>query len=150
MPRTKKTNNTKSFWILVISGLMMIWGGVGYWTGPGIVGTIGNFIINYFLVTDLALVWFIRFFVWICAIFGAFGGFSVILGAIFVYREHITIGKFIVGLGAGVGLISFIFLLIIATMMGLWAILGVLWILSTNIGWMGVVLSIYGRKKVRN
>lgn len=128
---------------------MMIWGGVGYWTGPGIIGAIGNFIINYFLITNLTLVWFIRFFVWICAIFGAFGGFSVIFGAILIYRNHVTLGKFIVGLGAGVGLISFIFLLIIATLMGLWAILGVVWVVSTNIGFMGVVLSIYGRMKVQ-
>ena len=53
------------------------------------------------------------------------------------------------GLGAGVGLISFIFLLIIATLMGLWAILGIVWVVSTNIGWMGVVLSIYGRMRVK-
>ncbi|MFX1286392.1 MAG: hypothetical protein ACFFB5_22345 [Promethearchaeota archaeon] len=149
MPRTRKKNNTKPFWILIVSGLMMIWGGVGYWTGPGIIGVIGNFIIDYFLVTDLTLAWFIRFFVLICAFFGAFGGFSVILGAIFIYKNHITLGKFIVGLGAGVGLISFIFLLVVATLMGLWAILGLLWVLSTNIGWMGVVLSIYGRMKVQ-
>jgi hypothetical protein len=149
MSRTRKRKNTKPFWILVISGLMMIWGGVGYWTGPGIVGAIGNFIINYFLVSDSTLVWIIRVFVLICAFFGAFGGFSVIFGAILIYRNYITLGKFVVGLGAGVGLISFIFLLIIATLMGLWAILGVVWVVSTNIGWMGVVLSIYGRMKVK-
>ncbi len=126
----------------------MIWGGVGYWTGSGAIGIIGNFIIDYFLVTNPTLVWFIRFFVWGCAIFGALGGFSVILSSIFIYREHVTSSKFIVGLGAGVGLISFVFLVIIVALMGLWAILGVLWVLSKNIGWMGVVLSIFSRMKV--
>ncbi|MFX0184301.1 MAG: hypothetical protein ACFE95_14555 [Candidatus Hodarchaeota archaeon] len=150
MPRSRKKKNRGPFLILVLSGLMMIWGGVGYWTGPGIVGIIGDFIINFLLINNPMLEWYIHVIVWICAVFGAFGGFSVILGAHLIYPfNKITLGKLIVGLGAGMGLISFIFLLIIATLMGLWTVLGVLWFLATNIGWMGVVLSIYGRMKVK-
>ena len=71
MPKTRKKDNTKPFWILVISGLMMIWGGVGYWTGPGIVGLIANFIIDNFLVTDPILIWLIWSIIWICIVIGA-------------------------------------------------------------------------------
>ncbi|MFX1505611.1 MAG: hypothetical protein ACFFDC_05805 [Promethearchaeota archaeon] len=46
-------------------------------------------------------------------------------------------------------LINFIFLLIIVTLMDLWAILSIIWVVSTNIGWLEGVLSIYGRMQVK-
>ncbi|MFX1505612.1 MAG: hypothetical protein ACFFDC_05810 [Promethearchaeota archaeon] len=97
MPRTRKRNNTKPFWILVYFGNHDDLGRSRDWTGPGIVGAIDNFIIDYFLVSDTTLVWIIRVFVLVFAFFGAFGGFSAIFGAILIYRNRMTLGKFIVG-----------------------------------------------------
>lgn len=144
--KRKKRSNKAACWILVISGLLMIVGGVI--NGPGIIGAIGQLLIKSQIITSPLLVLLIAVVVWICAIFGLFGGFSVIFGAYLISKNHIRLGKLIVGLGAGGGLFTLIILVILALSWGIYAFLGFLWAITHSIGAIGVLLSIYGRMKV--
>jgi len=123
---------------------MMIVGGVI--NGPGIIGAIGQLFIKSQIITNPLLVFLIIVVVLICAIFGLFGGFSVIFGAYLFSKNHIRLGKFIVGLGAGGGLFTLIFLVFLALSWGV--LMDFLWAITHSIGAMGILLSIYGRMKV--
>jgi len=144
--KRRKKSNTAACWILIISGLLMIVGGVI--NGPGIIGVIGRILVWSEMITNTLLVILIAIIVWICAIFGFFGGFSVIFGSYLIYRKHIRLGKFIVGLGAGGGLYTLIILVILALLWDVYVFLGLLWFVIHSIGAWGVLLSIYGRMKV--
>ena len=145
--KKRKSRNRGACWILVISGLMMIGGGVI--NGPGIIGAIGQFLVWSQFITNPLLVLIIAAIVWICAIFGFLGGFSVIFGAYVISKNHIRLGKLIVGLGAGGGLFTLIILVILALLWGVSAILGLLWFVTHSVGALGVLLSIYGRMRVK-
>ncbi len=142
--KRKKRSNKAACWILVISGLLMIVGGVV--NGPGIIGVIGLLLLKSQILTSFLLVFLIVVIVGICAIFGLFGGFSVIFGAYVISKNHIRLGKLIVGLGAGGGLFTLIILVFLALSSGV--IMDFLWTLTHSIGAMGILLSIYGRMKV--
>jgi len=145
--KKRKSRNRAACWLLVVSGMLMIAGGVI--NGPGIIGAIGQLLVKSQLITNPILVLLIAVVVWICAIFGLFGGFSVIFGAYIISKNHIRLGKLIVGLGAGGGLFTLIILVLLALSWGIYAFLGLIWALTHSIGAMGVLLSIYGRKKVQ-
>jgi hypothetical protein len=145
--KKQKTGNKAACWILVVSGVLMIIGGVI--NGPGIIGAIGQLLVQSQLITNPLLVLLITGIVWICAIFGFFGGFSVIFGAYTISKNHIRLGKLIVGLGAGGGLFTLIILVLLALSWGVYAFLGLIWALTHSIGAIGVLISIYGRRKVK-
>ena len=125
----------------------MVWGGIA--NGPGIVGAIGQLAINSDTIDNPMLVFLICLVIWVAAIFGALGGFSVILGAFIIRGDHVRIGKIVVGLGAGMGLFTLIIMLILVVLGGINAVLVVLWLLTHSLGAIGIVLSIYGRAKVQ-
>lgn len=55
---------------------------------------------------------------WILIIISALGGLTVMLGGYLFYKEYITVGKILVALGAGFGIIGFILGLISAAYQG--------------------------------
>jgi len=76
------------------------------------------------------------------------GGISVIIGAILVSREKIGLGKFIIGLGAGMGLIGLIILLITSLLAG--TVLAVTsGLINGSYGFLGVVITIIARLKLK-
>ncbi len=82
------------------------------------------------------------------------GGISVIIGAIVVALDHYGIGKFIIGLGAGMGLIGLIVYLITGILGGtlandLIALIVNLVSLNSGFGFIGVFLTILGRFKLK-
>ncbi|MBD3195700.1 MAG: hypothetical protein GF317_11625 [Candidatus Lokiarchaeota archaeon] len=82
------------------------------------------------------------------------GGVSVIIGAIIVALDHYGIGKFIITLGAGMGLIGLIIYIITGIYGGtltndLIAILINLLTLSGGFGFLGIILTILGRFKLK-
>ena len=145
--KKQKARNRAACWILVVSGILMIIGGVI--NGPGIIGAIGQLLVKSQIITNPLLVLLISMIVRICAIFGLFGGFSVIFGAYVITKNHIRLGKLIVGLGAGGGLFTLIILVLLALSWGIYAFLGFLWAIAHSVGAIGVLLSIYGRRKIR-
>jgi len=80
------------------------------------------------------------------------GGISVIIGSIIVAMDHYRLGKFIIGIGAGMGLISLLIFLITGIVEG--SILEeldqiVLETIHGSYGFLGVILTIIGRIKLK-
>jgi len=80
------------------------------------------------------------------------GGISVIIGALIVALGSYGIGKFIIGLGAGMGLIGLIIYLITSFIAGsmIADVIGLLLqILNGSYGFLGVILTIIARRKLK-
>lgn len=82
------------------------------------------------------------------------GGVSVIIGTVIVALDHYGIGKFIIGLGAGMGLIGLILHIIMGIIGGtltneLMTIVLNLISLTGGFGFVGIILTIFGRFKLK-
>ena len=70
------------------------------------------------------------------------GGISVIIGGLLIINQRTRIGKFIIGIGAGMGLIGFLIILVSALLHGWINVINFVTIISQSIGWIGIILSI--------
>ena len=70
------------------------------------------------------------------------GGISVIIGASFIINQRPRIGKFIIGIGAGMGLIGFLIILASAFLHGWINAINLITTISQSLGWIGTILSI--------
>jgi hypothetical protein len=70
------------------------------------------------------------------------GGVAVIIGGSFVLTERKRTGRFIIGLGAGMGLIGFLLILASALLHGWANAIDFLFIISQSVGWIGVIFAI--------
>jgi len=70
------------------------------------------------------------------------GGVAVIIGGSFVLTERKRTGRFIIGLGAGMGLIGFLLILASALLHGWASAIDFLLIISQSVGWIGVIFAI--------
>jgi hypothetical protein len=70
------------------------------------------------------------------------GGVSVIFGGVLIYMERKRVAKFVIGVGAGMGLIGFLITLISALFHGWVYTLSFLLVIVQSVGWIGVLLSI--------
>jgi hypothetical protein len=70
------------------------------------------------------------------------GGISVIIGASLIINQRPKIGKIIIGIGAGMGLIGFIIILASAFLHGWINAINFITTISQSIGWIGTLLSI--------
>lgn len=82
------------------------------------------------------------------------GGISVIIGTMIVALNHYGIGKFIISLGAGMGLIGLIVFIITGVYAGTLSSELLIWmigLLSLNggFGFLGVILTIIGRFRLK-
>ena len=84
----------------------------------------------------------------IFAIVAMGGGISVILGAILVSKDKIGLGKFIIGLGAGMGLIGLVIFLITSIIAGV-LLAVVMGLINGSYGFVGVILTIFSRMKMK-
>ena len=79
------------------------------------------------------------------------GGIAVIIGGILIAMERIGIGKFVIGLGAGVGLFGLIIMLVEAYLAGgVAALTEILTLISQSIAWIGVIMSIVARSRAKS
>ena len=89
------------------------------------------------------------FVIQILAIIAMGGGISVIVGTLIAAMDKIRIGRFIIGIGAGMGLIGLIFLFLTGFIQGTineqinGIILG---IINGSYGFLGVVIIIFGNR----
>ena len=73
---------------------------------------------------------------------GSFGGVSVIGGGILIYAERRTIGRFVIGLGAGMGVFGLLFIMGSSLLQGFTYTVSLLIVMSQSLAWIGVILSI--------
>jgi len=76
------------------------------------------------------------------------GGISVIIGALIVSGDKYRLGKFIIGLGAGLGLIGLIIMLITSILAGTTLAI-VIGVINGSYGFFGVLLTILARFKLK-
>ena len=84
----------------------------------------------------------------IFAIIAGLGGVAVIIGVILVVKDKIGLGKFIIGLGAGMGLIGLIIFIIMSVWVG--ALASIIYgIINGSYGLLGVILTIFARRNFK-
>ena len=90
----------------------------------------------------------IAYIITVLGIIASLGGISVIAGTIIAYYGRKRLGKFIIGLGAGMGLIGLIINILLTVLSaGISGLIGIFASLSTISGF-GILLSIFGRMKM--
>ena len=81
----------------------------------------------------------------------ALGGIAVIIGGILIAMDRIGTGKFVIGLGAGLGLFGLIIMLVEAYLAGgVAALTDILTMISQSIAWIGVIMSIVARSRAKS
>lgn len=128
-------------WVLlcILGGILMIISSA--------VGSVSFFALVFGIASDLLgeeVALALSIVLTIFAIIAALGGVAVIIGVILVTRDKIGLGKFIIGLGAGMGLIGLIIFIISSFMAGVLAIIYAL--INGGYGLLGVILTILARR----
>ena len=96
---------------------------------------------------------FLRIFLGVCIIIAAGGGISVIIGAIVTFKS-LAPGKFVIGIGAGMGLIGLIIFIVSGIIAGTIAgtvseiIIGLL-LGPASYGLIGVFMTIFARRSMK-
>lgn len=124
-----------SFILAIISGIFLILSGTN---GMSLIEKISDFVLRYFNIQILKLI------LGLLTIVASFGGISVIIGGFLIYKKKIRLGRFIILIGTGAGLISLLlqFLILIFTQG-----ISINWFLSFST--LGVILSVLARQIVR-
>ena len=145
MGKRKMTNNEKAGLIAIIGGILMLLVGA---SGAAAWATLGDFIVDITGNADLRLPF------QVLALIGSLGGFIVILGGFMIHGKYckmkkdkrVKIGKLVITIGAGMGVIGLIIFLAMA-------------VLETNpgetiyaavgIGFVGLIFTIVARQKTK-
>ncbi len=124
--------NTGAMIIAILAGILLLIAGV---SGLATWEDIKTFVINN--ITNNVIIQF----VFVILIFiASLGGISVIAGGIFIGKEKLRTGKFLISMGAGLGLIGLLVTIIIALIQNSLT-LGSFF----SIGTIGIILSITAR-----
>ncbi|MFX1393888.1 MAG: hypothetical protein ACFFAH_09970 [Promethearchaeota archaeon] len=132
----------KWIWLSILGGILMIL--------SSIIGSVSFFALVFGIASDLLgseVAFILSIILIIFAFIAGLGGIAVIIGVILVVRDKIGLGKFIIGLGAGMGLIGFIIFIITSIMAGPLAILYAF--INGSYGLLGVILTIFARRKFK-
>lgn len=129
-------NNKTAMIVAIIAGIFLLIAGVsGLATWETIKDFVNENITDYFIVQVIfAILLFIA----------SLGGISVIIGGILIGKDKVKTGKFMITLGAGIGLIGLIFSIIIAYMENS-LVIGSFF----SVGAIGLILSIVARLMVK-
>jgi len=128
--------------LCILGGILMIL--------SSIIGSVSFFALVFGIASDLLgseAAYILSTVLIIFAFIAGLGGIAVILGVILVVRDKIGLGKFIIGLGAGMGLIGFIIFIITSIMAGPLAIVYAL--INGSYGLLGVIFTIFARRKFK-
>lgn len=142
---SKTETRTSGLIFIVLGGILLIYAGA---TGSiGVFETIVDYAKNYLGSTETTILEMLLIGLGIIA---SLGGISVLVGAYLIRKERKGTRKFIVGIGAGMGLIGLI-LLIATTVMGREGLTGTYQLIAgmaTGASGLGVLLTIFGRMRV--
>ena len=137
-----KKRNITAFLISVPAGLLLFIKGI---QGPtGIYFLILDYVNG--LLTTGAIKSFLVFGLLVLILLSSLGGLTVIAGGFLIWKDHVSIGKFLIGIGAGISIFLVLFLLITLITSGdlssLIAQYGV-------VGWTGIILAFLARSIAR-
>jgi len=130
------SNNSKAMVIAIIAGILLLIAGV---SGVATWETIKNFVTTHIMDNSIVQIVFV-----ILIFIASLGGISVIIGGLLIGKNIIGMGKFLISLGAGFGLIGLIFSIIVAYTEKNLTISSFL-----SIGAIGLILSIVARIMVK-
>ena len=128
--------NSLAFTLSVPAGILLLLKGIA---GPT---EAYSWLLNYLssgIIADQTIQSIITTILLILIFISTLGGISVIAGGFLVWKNHITIGKILISLGAGVGFFWVIFLIFTL------ASTGNLFSQYSLIGWTGLILSFTAR-----
>ena len=129
--------NTTSMVVAIIAGVLLLIAGL---SGAAAWESIKTFVSNN--VADnsaIQMVFAILIFI------ASFGGLVIILGGLLIWKNKVGVGKFLIALGAGFGLIGLIISIVVAVIEIDYLIGGFL-----TIGGIGLLLSIVARAAAKN
>jgi len=108
----------------------------------GSVGIIGT-VLEY-LIANLggATADILSLFLQVLSFVADLGGVAVIIGGSLLMNERITTGKFVITLGAGMGLFGFLLTVASAFLHGWASVINFVIVITQSIGWIGVILAI--------
>ncbi|MFX1482870.1 MAG: hypothetical protein ACFFCP_06735 [Promethearchaeota archaeon] len=133
--------NTVPVVLALIGGFLLIQ--VGWIGSIGFIDDIATYATTYFPTIAEAIGLILTVLLYIASL----GGVAVIIGGLLIAISRQGTGKFVIGLGAGIGLIGLIIMLAEAVMAGgVEALLEVVTLISHSIAWIGVILSILARR----
>ncbi|MBI5001139.1 MAG: hypothetical protein HZB92_06400 [Euryarchaeota archaeon] len=127
--------NKSAMYVAIVGGILLLVAGL---TGAAAWAQIRDAVAHYITSDPLVM----DIFGWLIIV-ASFGGFAVILGGLLIGYEHEWGGKFLIMLGAGMGLIGFI--IAFAT----WYLNGMTVMFTIGgsiIGLVGIILSIIARQ----
>ena len=135
--------NMHSFIFCLIGGIL-IWldaftGSLGFLEKLTLIGTFTE-LQPFYPIIEILL--------YVLGIIAALGGISVVIGGALLTTDRVGTGKFIIGLGAGMSLIG----LVIKLVQEIWIassaapLFNFVSMVIQSIGWIGVILSIIGRR----
>jgi len=127
--------NKPAMYAAIVGGVCLLVAGV---TGAAAWTQIRD-IVEQYITTNSTVV---DIFNWLIIIAG-FGGFAVIGGGLLIGSDSVGVGKFLISLGAGMGLIGFIISIVMWWLDGA---TGMLMIGGSIIGLVGIILSIAARQ----
>ena len=131
------SRNKQAMIIAIIAGIFLLVAGV---SGLATWEAIKDFVINTLNIDNeiVQIVFAVLIFI------ASLGGISVITGGLLIGKNSVGIGKFLITLGAGLGLIGLIFSIIVAYMQGDLTIGSFF-----SIGAIGLILSIVARMRAK-
>jgi hypothetical protein len=127
-----KSSNKSAMGVAIVAGLLLLIEGIsGFatWT------TIKEFVTDNITDNEIVLYIFV-----ILIFIASLGGIAVIIGGILIGTNKVKTGKFIIALGAGLGLIGLIVSIIIGVTEGSFTLNGLI-----TLGAIGLILSIVAR-----
>jgi len=127
-----RSKNTQAMGIAIIAGFLLIIAGI---SGLATWETIKDFVTTHIIDNSIIQIVFA-----ILIFIASLGGIAVIIGGVLIGKNKVRLGRFIIALGAGLGLIGLIFSLIITYTEGNLTIGSFL-----SIGTIGLILSIVAR-----
>ncbi|MFX1362368.1 MAG: hypothetical protein ACFE7A_02835 [Promethearchaeota archaeon] len=133
----EKPSNFPSLVLATIAGIILI---VSRTTGSlGFYETILNYIAAQF-GGEVAIV--ISYVLWALSIIASLGGFAAIIGGILIHRGRVTTGRFIISIGAGMGIIGLLVEIGSAALQGWTSLVGLIFAMTQSLSWIGIILSI--------
>lgn len=133
----EKPSNFPSLVLATIAGIILI---VSRTTGSlGFYETILNYIAAQF-GGEVAIV--ISYVLWALSIIASLGGIAVIIGGILIHRGRVTTGRFIISIGAGMGIIGLLVEIGSAALQGWTSLVGLIFAMTQSLSWIGIILSI--------